>query len=115
MTISVTLTDAEYEEVKIKAKEAGISISQYVKRNPIIGDTFEDRYQELIEKSQAQPVGSSYTIKSLFPEWEKIPRGIKLSLGRNFFRLVSRNGVSGVCANGKNSSNVQLYQTVKEK
>ncbi len=46
ITISVTLTDKEYEEVKIKSQEVGLSISQYVKRNPICGDEFEERQRD---------------------------------------------------------------------
>ena len=114
ITISVTLTDKEYEDVKIKSQEAGLSISQYVKRNPICGDEFEERYEHLIQKAKSQANGSSFTVMSIFPDWNEIPKGTKLSLGRNFYHLVKRGEVDGVVPDGKNSSNVQLYKSVKE-
>lgn len=48
---------------------------------------------------------------SLFEDWDDIPRGVKLSLGRNFYHLVKRKAeeVKQIRATSKNSSNIQLY------
>jgi len=46
---------------------------------------------------------------SVFEDWNCIPRGIKLSLGRNFYHFVKRGELTGVEPTGKNSSNIQLY------
>lgn len=114
ITISVTLTDKEYEQVKIKSQEVGLTISQYVKRNNICGDEFAKRYDYLIQKAKSQANGSAFTVMSLFPDWNDIPKGTKLSLGRNFFHLVKRGEVEGIVPEGKNSSNIQLYKSVKK-
>lgn len=111
VTVSVTLTDKEYADVKSKAEEKGLSIAQYVKRFPISGDEFDERYEYLKKQAKQQPLGSPFTVMSLFSDWNEIPRGVKLSLGRNFYHLVKRNEgeVNMVKPAGKNSSNVQLY------
>ncbi|MBU8763765.1 single-stranded DNA-binding protein [Micrococcus luteus] len=111
VTVSVTLTEAEYAEVERKAKEKGLSVAQYVKRFPIAGDEFDERYEQLKKRAKSQPLATPFTVMSLFSDWNEIPRGVKLSLGRNFYHLVKRNEgeVQTVKTAGKNSSNVQLY------
>lgn len=110
VSVSVTLTDKEYEVVTQQAKEKGLSIAQYVKRFPISGDEFDERYEYLKKQSCSQEVGFPFTVMSLFSDWNDIPRGVKLSLGRNFYHLIKRGEeIKSVKPAGKNSSNVQLY------
>lgn len=111
ITVSVTLTDAEYQDVLVKSKEKGLTVSQYVKKYPISVDDFDSRYSELKKKACSQPVGVPFTVMSLFEDWDDIPRGVKLSLGRNFYHLVKRKAeeVKQIRATNKNSSNIQLY------
>lgn len=109
VNVSITLTDEEYAEVVRQAPQKGLTIAQYVKRFPIGSDAFETRYSYLKQKALGQPCGIPFTVMSLFQDWENIERGIKLSLGRNFYHLVKREGLLPVVPAGKNSSNVQLY------
>lgn len=109
VTVSVTLTDKEYETVKINADALGISVAQYTKRFPVAGDEFEERYDYLKIQAKQQPLCIPFTVMSLFPDWNSIPRGLKLSLGRNFYHLVNRGELAGIRTAGKNSSNIQLY------
>lgn len=110
-TVSVTLTDDEYEEALQKSREIGLDISQYVKRYNIGDNEFDRRYKHLIATANIQPEGIPFTVMALFPDWNTIPKGVKLSLGRNFYHLVKRNdnAVANILPAGKNSSNVQLY------
>lgn len=114
VTVSVTLTDEEYEEVLVKSKAIGLSVAQYVKKYPISVDDFDSRYSYLKEQALLQPAGVPFTVMSLFDDWDTIPRGVKLSLGRNFYHLVKRETqeLIQIKPAGKTSSNVQLY--VKE-
>lgn len=107
--VVVTLTDTEYEDVKKKAYEKGISISQYVKKYPISVDEFDIRYEKLKNMALEWTIGEPFSVMSVFDDWNCIPRGVKLSLGRNFYHLVKRGELEGVEPAGKNSSNVQLY------
>ena len=107
--VVVTLTDAEYDDVVRKAENKAISIAQYVKKYPISVDEFDVRYEYLKNKALEMPIGEPFTVMSIFEDWNCIPRGIKLSLGRNFYHYVKRGELTGVEPVGKNSSNVQLY------
>jgi len=51
VTVSVTLTDEEYEEVLVKSKAIGLSVAQYVKKYPISVDDFDSRYSYLKEQA----------------------------------------------------------------
>ena len=107
--VVVTLTDAEYDDVVRKAEDKGISIAQYVKKYPISVDEFDVRYEYLKNKALEMPIGEPFTVMSVFEDWNCIPRGIKLSLGRNFYHFVKRGELTGVEPTGKNRSNIQLY------
>lgn len=107
--VVVTLTDKEYSEVVKLSKEKGLSISQYVKRYSIGNVDFDSLYNCLRIKAIKQPVNKPFTVMSLFTDWNKIDRGVKLSLGRCFYNLVKSGELPGVEPAGKNSSNVQLY------
>ena len=111
VTVSVTLTDEEYEDVLIKSKAKGLTVAQYVKKYPISVDDFDSRYSDLKKKALLEPVGRPFTVMSLFDDWDDIPRGVKLSLGRNFYHLVKRETqeLIQIKPAGKTSSNIQLY------
>ena len=113
--VNVTLTEEEYKFVEKAAEEKGLTISQYVKRFPIGDDEFSRHYEFLLEKVNEQDPDVPFTVMSIFGKnWEKIDKGIRLSLGRNFFHLVKRslkgNGdLKNIHPAGKNIYNVQLY------
>lgn len=108
-TVVITLTEEEYDRIKVQADEKGLTMAQYVKRYPIGDQDFDSRFEELKRKAAAHQIGEEFTVMSLFDDWGEIPRGVKLSLGRTFYHLVNRGELPGVTPAGKNSSNVQLY------
>lgn len=114
VTISVTLTDEEHRLAKEEALKKGLTISQYVKQFAIGNDDFDSRYEELKQKAINYPEGQTFTVMSMFLDWDKIERGVKLSLGRNFYHLVRRGELPPVLPAGKNSSNIQLYRVDKK-
>ena len=107
-TVSVTLSDKQYEWVKKEAEKEKISTSQFVKTHSIVDDEFETRYEYLREQALKQEINKPFTVMSLFPDWFDIDLGTRLSLGRNFYHLVKR-GDKNIEPFGKNSSNIQLY------
>ncbi len=109
ITVAVTLTEKEYEIAASEAQKKGLTISQYVKRFPITGEEFDERYEFLKRRALEAPLLKPFTVMSLFSDWNEIERGTKLSLGRNFYHLVKRGELNGIIPAGKNSSNIQLY------
>ena len=110
VTVSVTLTNDEYEKAMKEAEAKGLSISQYVKRFAIGSDEFDSRFEFLKKAALEQNVGKRFTVMSLFDDWDEIEKGVKLTLGRAFFNLVKKGDLEGVEDAGKGVSNIQLYR-----
>ncbi|HIS65084.1 MAG TPA: single-stranded DNA-binding protein [Candidatus Avoscillospira avistercoris] len=108
-TVVVTLTDEEYKSMVYEAGRKGLTLSQYVKRFPVGDQDFDSRFEELKNKAKDYERNKTFTVMSLFDDWNDIQRGVKLSLGRTFYHFVKRGELPGVIPAGKNSSNVQLY------
>lgn len=111
VTISVTLTQAELKLAEKLAKEHGLPLAQCVKQFPLCEQVFIERFEALKQRAAARPAGQPFAVMSLFDDWKTLDRGLKLSLGRTFYHLVRGGKLPGVRPAGKNSSNVQLYET----
>lgn len=111
VTISVTLTEEEHALAKKLAEEHGLPLAQCVKQFCIGDEAFEARFETLKARAAARPAGRPFTVMELFGDWNTLDRGLKLSLGRTFYHLVRGGKLPGVRPAGKNSSNVQLYET----
>ena len=109
--ISVTLTAEEFALAKALSKERGLPLAQCVKQFPLCDKVFETRFETLKQRAAARPAGQPFTVMSLFDDWNTLDRGLKLSLGRTFYHLVRGGNLPGVRPAGKNSSNIQLYET----
>ena len=109
--VSVTLTDEEHALAKKLSKEHGLPLAQCVKQFPLCEQVFIERFEALKQRAAAQPAGQPFAVMSLFDDWGTLDRGLKLSLGRTFYHLVRGGKLPGVRPAGKNSSNVQLYET----
>ena len=109
--VSVTLTDEEHALAKKLAKEHGLPLAQCVKQFPLCDRVFEERFETLKKRAAARPAGQPFTVMGLFDDWDTLDLGLKLSLGRTFYHCVRSGKLPGVRPAGKNSSNVQLYET----
>ncbi|WP_102264464.1 DUF1413 domain-containing protein [Mesobacillus jeotgali] len=109
VVIPITLTDSEYKTIVKESSEKGLTPAQYLKHKAVSHTEFEIRYEYLRKTVLKIPSGHVFTVMSIFSDWNSIERGIKLSLGRNFYHLIKRGGLPEIKAYGKNSSNIQLY------
>ena len=88
--MQITFTDAEMDRLRARAEAAGLSAPQFVKQQAL-GDTgYELHLRHLLEAVEALPPGEVFDVKQAFGQaWQAIgDRGVKLSLGRNFNKLV---------------------------
>ncbi|WP_040210841.1 DUF1413 domain-containing protein [Clostridium polynesiense] len=110
VNIQITLTDQEFKILKGRSDEAGLTPAQFIKQRALDHSEFNTLFSELCQKVEELEVGTEFDVKSIFgPKWFTIKeRGIKLSLGRNFNKLVKSGNVS-VKENGKDSANTQKY------
>ena len=111
-TISIGFTNLEYNTIMEAAKNEGVSISQYIKSNiNIISNVFNIRYKELVQKVLELPPNTIFTIKELWKkdEWNNFSRGIKLSLGKHFYKNVHDNTINNVSIKGYYKSGIMRY------
>jgi len=109
INIQITLSESENKQIQKQADIIGLTRAQYIKQKILTDTEFEVRYNFLKKAALNQSKGEMFTVMSLFPDWNELERGMKLSLGRNFYYLVKRGDLSPVRPAKKNSSNVQLY------
>jgi len=109
-TIFIYLTLPEFSKVKELADAEGVSISQYIKTQ-IIPNEFNLKYKELLKKVDELKSGEEFTIKKLWntDEWESITRGVKLSLGKHFYRNVETNNIKNVDIKGFGKAGIMVY------
>jgi hypothetical protein len=109
-TISIGFTNDEYSKILKLAQDEGISISQYIK-SKIIPNEFNEKYKELMQKALKRESNTVFTIKELWEpdEWEKISRGVKLSLGKHFYKNVEAKNINNVRIKGFGIAGIMCY------
>ncbi|MCP1110902.1 single-stranded DNA-binding protein [Ohessyouella blattaphilus] len=112
-SISVTLTNDEYENFKKEADGLGLTLGKLARMRLMSDTSFEETYDRLKHLASIAPPSIPFTVMSLFDEddWRNnFDTGLKLSLGRTFYNYVRGNKMTSVVITKKNSSNVQQYQ-----
>jgi len=89
--VTIGFSSEEFLKIQELAQERGVSIAQYIK-SMVIPNEFDIRYEELLQKVNQLEHGRDFSIKELWEnenEWDSISRGVRLSLGRHFYRNVA--------------------------
>jgi hypothetical protein len=110
-TISISFTSEEYLKLQDLADKKGVSISQYIK-SMVIPNEVSTKYNELLQKVKDLKSGEEFNIKKLWEpdEWDKIPIGIKLSIGKYFYKSVDANKVDDVSIKGYGKAGIMCYK-----
>jgi hypothetical protein len=87
--ISISVTNDEYNYLLNLANKNGLSISRYCKLKLQINNEFEKYYKTLqknVEKLSSRK-NLKFYIRDLWniEEWDLIPKGVKLTLGKQFY------------------------------
>jgi len=109
-TITIGFTNNEYSNIELLAKKRGLSISQYIK-SEIIPNEFEEKYKELLQKVKKLKSGDEFNIKILWKpdEWDNISKGVKLSLGKHFYKNIEVKNIEDVIIKGFGKAGIMLY------
>ena len=114
--ISFGVTFEEYKNIKSEAKDAGMSISMFCK-SKVINTMFNKYYQLLLKKVNKLPANKKikFSISDLFEnkQWQMIPKGIRLSVGKQFFNMVNKNIIKDVKIEGFGTSKTMRYSKFK--
>jgi hypothetical protein len=109
-TISIGFSNEEFSKILKSAQSEGLSISQYIKSKIILNE-FNEKYSDLIQKVLNLEPNEEFSIKDLWGsnEWDKISRGVKLSLGKHFYKNVKAGNINDVAIKGFGISGIMCY------
>ena len=113
--IQIVLSDTEYGCLADAAKRAGLPISVHIRRL-LLGekDEFAEAYAEALRRVEALPLGTEFTLKTIFGADWTMSRGTKLTLGKTFYDMVTRekDGIKIAIPLGKDRSNIMQYKRI---
>ena len=109
-TISIGFTNEEYSKILELAQAKNYSISQYI-RSKVIPNEFNIKYSYLIKKISKLKPDTIFTVKTLWriDEWNEIPKGIKLSLGKHFYTNVKLGNFTNIKIIGYGKYGIMNY------
>jgi predicted DNA-binding protein len=110
-TISIGFTNEEHSKLLKLAQNEGMSIAQYIK-SMIIPNELNEQYNNLIQKIIKLKPDTVFSIKDLweYDEWNKISRGVKLSLGKHFYKNVEAKKIHDVKKKGFGVAGIMCYK-----
>lgn len=108
--VQLVLTEKEYNKLSEEAKKKGVTVPFYIKSKVLDGYDLEIYMKQLLKKVDNLPKGVKFNIKTLFGIDWNMDRGIKLALGRHFYKMVESNMVKNVKIDKKDSSNIMWYE-----
>jgi hypothetical protein len=83
------VTQDEYNTASIDARNHYISVSQWAKAKAFPSDVFK-LMKAMPTKIASFPKGKKFEVKDCFlsQDWRKLPKGLRMSVGRQFFKQV---------------------------
>lgn len=114
--VYVQYTDNEYADMIHKAKAEGLPLGLYIRKVTLGDSEFVLRYKELLKLIDSKPIGTRFSLRAIFgTEWMNISKGVRLALGRQFFKELDEGNVPGVISDGADSAKVQCYRIVEKR
>jgi hypothetical protein len=110
--ISIGVTENEFQEIQSYAQEQNMSVSMYCKSILIPTTKFCQYYKRLLKKIKELPSSSlKFTIRDLWKteDWDTIPKGIKLAMGRQFYSEVDKRLIKNINIEGYGSAKTMQY------
>ncbi|MDR1024524.1 MAG: single-stranded DNA-binding protein [Treponema sp.] len=114
--ISFGVTNKEYKIIETEARKDGMSVSMFCK-SKILDTAFYENYQLLLKKVNELPPRSNnikFSIGDLFDnrQWEKIPKGVRLAIGKQFYNMVKKHIIKNVKIEGFGTSKTMRYSKI---
>lgn len=108
-TVQISFTKEELNYLENLAKREDLTVPLYIKTKVLENTEFNKYFKELKEKVNRIKPGTEFNIKAVFgTDWLNIPKGVRLALGRIFYKYVAENNIK-VTIKQKDASNTQWY------
>ena len=110
ISVQLLFDQDEFEELQTEADKHGLTVPLYIKSVVVQDSDFDRYYRILLEKVDALPDQTNFTIPRLFGVDWNMKRGIKANLGKTFYNRVMSGVITNAVPTGKDSSNVMWYE-----
>lgn len=107
--VQVVFNAKEMRYLAVEAAKMNLSVPLYIRAMVLPDDGFVRAYQSLLERVEALSSGTRFSIRALFGVDWTMDKGIKLNLGRTYYKEVCRGSITNVAAEGKDRSNTMWY------
>lgn len=114
--ISIAVSDIEYDSLIKEAQKRGMNLSQFCRLKLELNTEFDEYYKLLLDRIEKLPSQKNlkFYIRDLWTveEWNSIPKGLKLTLGKKFYLDVSsidQNKIPRVSIDGYGSGRTMRY------
>lgn len=107
--VQIVLTEEEYTSVKEKADVMGLSVAHYVKSIILDEDDFTKYYKQLLKMVEALAPETKFNIRDLFGDEWTMSKGIKLNLGKTFYKQYKEGIINNVAELGRDTSPIMWY------
>lgn len=108
--VQVMFSGEEMRYLSDEAAKQNLSVPLYIRAMVLPGDGFVNAYRSLLKRVDALPGGTRFCIRLLFGvDWPTINKGIRLKLGRTYYKEVEKGAITNVTAAGKDRANTMWY------
>ena len=109
--IQVIVQDNEYESLSKRALAGGWpSVAEFIKAEMLPDNDFKKWFPVLMSQAERLPSGTTFTVSTLLgADWESIPKGVRLALGRVYYSQVAGKKIPGIKSAGNKNSSSQRY------
>lgn len=107
--IQVMFSGEEMQYLSHEAAKMNLSVPLYIRATVLPNDGFVEAYRSLLERVDALSSGTRFSIPVLFGVDWTMSRGIKLNLGKTYYKEVEKGSITNVTAEGKDNTNIMWY------
>lgn len=107
--VQVMFTQDEFQFLSGEAAKLNLSVPLYIRAMVLPNNSFVQSYKSLLKRVDALSSGTEFSIRSLFGVDWTMSKGVKLNLGKTYYKEVEKGAITNVAIKGKDSSNTMWY------
>jgi len=109
MMIHLEVSDDQYSKLKELAVAKERTVEEYILDE--LGITVEPYMNTISQRVATLQSGTMFTVKAVMAtDWNRIPRGIRLSIGRKFFKMAENGSIPSVQSLIPDSAGTMTYK-----
>ena len=107
--VQVMFNGEEMQYLSNEAAKLNLSVPLYIRAMVLPDDDFVRAYRSLLERVDGLSSGKRFSIPALFGVDWTMSKGIKLNLGKTYYKEVQKGSITNVTVEGKDRTNIMWY------